>query len=287
MNKQSNHQTPQKPTHKEIEEMLVQFRPVPGESFHTKMQKAAWKKSSKGNIVSIINETFLPTTRPVRQAMLISAILLLMVFGYIASPTLKAAAKQFINFFIPAETDTLSIPITIGQDGNLVAYDAPEYFSADINTLPEILDFDLLVIPETHFGLRISGTNYNNATSSVTTMYTGTDKTIYFTQRPTESMLEFSSVGASAPIEMVIINGNPGEFVVGGWRPVESQLIITPDQVIEINENIDIYWDPNQPQRIMRWEENDLTYELLAIGQGLSKSLLLDLAESITPIPTR
>jgi hypothetical protein len=287
MNKQTIQQTPPKPTQHEIEEMLVQIRPVPGDTFHTKMQKAAWRQASKGKLISIINETFLPTIRPARQAIFISAILLLLVLGYIASPTLKAAAKQFISFFVPAQTDTLSLPITIGQDGNLVAYDAPDYFSADIYTLPEFVEFDLLVIPETLFGLKYSGTNYNLATSSVTTMYKGTDKTIYFTQRPTKSMLEFSSVGASAPIEMVIINGEPGEFVVGGWRPVESQLVITPDQVIEINENIDIFWDPNQPQRIMRWEENDLTYELLAIGQGLSKSFLLDLAESMTPIPTR
>jgi len=277
----------QNPTDNEIEEILIHFRPVPDESFHSKMHTAPWKKSSSLNIVTKVSRYFLPTSQPIRLAILVSSILILTIIGYTASPTIKAAAKQFFSFFVPAETDTISIPITVGQDGNLVAYDAPGYFSIDIDSLTELIEFDLLVIPEQLLGLKYSGANYNKEISSVTIQYQGADKTIYFTQRATESMLEFSSIGASAPIELVMIKGHPGEYVVGGWHAIDKKSIITPDHLMKISENLNIYWDQNQSQRIMRWEENGVTYEILAIGQRLSKSILLEIAESLTPIPTK
>ena len=287
MNDNTIFQSKQSPTDNEIEEMLVHFRPVPGESFHNKVQTAPWQKSSSLNIITLISKTFLPASQSIRLALLVSSILILTIVGYTASPTIKTAAKQFFDFFMPAETDIISIPITVGQDGNLVAYDAPGYFSLDFPTLTELIDFDMLVIPEQELGLKYSGANYNKEISSVTIQYQGANKTIYFTQRPTESMLEFSSVGASAPIELVMINGRPGEYVVGGWHAVDDKSIITPEHMMEINENINIYWDPNQSQRLMRWEENGVTYEILAIGQRLRKSILLEIAENLTPIPTK
>lgn len=286
MNDEKNYQNLHNPTDNEVEEMLVQFSPMPSESFHNKMQKAPWKKTSSLNIITQASATFLPISKPIRIAILISSILLLTIIGYTASPTINAAAKQFISFFSPAETDTISIPITVGQDGNLVAYDAPGYFSMDIATLTELIEFDLLGIPEQLLGLKYSGANYNKETSSVTTQYVGADKTIYFTQRPTVSMREFSGIGASAPIELVMIKDHPGEYVVGGWRAVDNESVITPEHMVEITENINIYWDPNQSQRILRWEENGVTYEILAIGQSLSKSVLLEIAESLIPLAT-
>ncbi|MCK4820403.1 hypothetical protein KA005_31855 [bacterium] len=287
MNDEKNNQKNQGPTDNEFEEMLVQFKPVPGKSFHIRMQTAPWKKTSSLNHVAHSSTKFMPRSQTMRLAVLVSSILILTIIGFAAAPTIKTAAKQFFSFFISAETDTISIPITVGQDGNLVVYDTPGYFSMDIAAITEKIEFDMLIIPEQPQGVKYSGANYNKETASVTIQYHGADKTIYFTQRPTDSMLEFSSVGASAPIESVIVKGQPGEFVVGGWRALENNSITTPDHMMEINGNLNIYWDPNQSQRIIRWEGKGVTYEILAIGQGLSKAILLEIAESLAPIPTK
>ena len=102
------------------------------------------------------------------------------------------------------------------------------------------------------------------------------------TQRRLGEIEEYSSVGASAPVEIVPVRGVEGEYVVGGWRfssdGEKPSFTAVPNNDVDIG----VVWDPELPQRILRWQEEDFIYEILLTGShSLVKSDLLIIAEQI------
>jgi hypothetical protein len=42
-----------------------------------------------------------------------------------------------------------------------------------------------------------------------------------------------------------------------------------------------VYWNPDLPQKMLRWEEGGMMYELLSSGPSIGKDKLLSIAETI------
>ena len=93
------------------------------------------------------------------------------------------------------------------------------------------------------------------------------------------------AVGASAPVEIVIVRGVPGEFVTGGWMATDANDRIQATAAPGTQVSLGVYWDPTLPQRILRWQEGNILYEILstktAQGITIDKDELIAMAESI------
>ena len=105
---------------------------------------------------------------------------------------------------------------------------------------------------------------------------------IFLTQRLIGQIEEYSSIGASAPIEVVFIDGIQGEYVEGGWRVIDKKNQLNRTSTPKSLLNMDVIWDPGLPQRTLRWQEGKYIFVLLSTGDpDLEMYDLIEIAESI------
>ena len=259
-----------KPDEQEIERLLARFRPRPSARFYRQMRSAPWKKSNpiKGAM---------PGNRQLAFAVL--AVLVLVVAG-LASPAVRTMAGQIMHFFLPAAGDQMAIQVTIQPEEPALMSTAAS-FPLSLEEARSRVNYPLKEIPVPPDGMVLNGARYNPELDSIALRYQGEGKILVLTQRPLGAVEEYSSIGASAPVETLQVRGEKAEYVTGGWqvKPGEGERLMTAVPGTEVS--LGVYWNPDLPQKMLRWEEGGMMYELLSSGPSIGKDKLLSIAETI------
>ena len=275
----------------EITKLFKVFKPHPSKDFFRRMENAPWAASRKtgSRFESFLRRLFGfggPSSLPgFRVALASFAILLVIVLVTLASPSLQAVAQQLLQFIIPAPTDELTLKVTVQQPGTQEPLNAAERYPLTVNQAEEAAGYPISVITKLPQGLTLAGARYNPELQAVSLLYMGAGQTLVFTQRPIGEIIEFTTVGASAPVEIVSVHGLAAEFVTGGWivTGTNDRIQSTPAPGTQVN--LGVYWDPSLPQYILRWQEGNTQYEFLstktAQGITIEKDDLIAMAESI------
>ena len=260
-----------KPDEQEIEKLLASFKPRPSARFYRQMKSAPWTNRNP------IREA-MPGTRQLAFAALM--VLVLAIAG-LASPAVRTMAGQIMHFFLPAAGDQMAIQVTIQPAEEPVLMSTAASFPLSLEEARSRVDYPLKEIPVPPEGMDLNGARYNPELSSISLRYQGIGNILVFTQRPLGDVEEFSSIGASAPVEILQVRGQDAEYVAGGWqvKSGEAQRMLTAVPGTEVS--LGVYWNPDLPQKILRWEEGGMMYELLSSGPLIGKDQLLSIAETI------
>jgi hypothetical protein len=279
------------PTEEEITNLLKAFNPNPSEGYYQRMETAPWATSQKtGNRFSVFMQRLFGKdgTAPIprlRVALASSVLVLVIVLITLASPSLQAVAQRILQFIIPAPTDALTLQVTVQPPGTQEALNAADRYPLTMTQVEEAAGYDVSVISILPQGVTFTGAQYNPNLQAVTLRYAGTGQTLLFTQRPLGNISEFTTVGASAPVEIVNIGESAAEFVTGGWKVTDSDDRIQTTAAPGTEINLGVYWDPTLPQRILRWQADNMQYEILSTkteqGIDIDKEDLIAMAESI------
>ncbi len=101
-------------------------------------------------------------------------------------------------------------------------------------------------------------------------------------QRKNET--EYQSVSIIATIEIVKIGNHKGEYVVGGWKAIPPK---SEDPSIGQEITLQAEWVLDGNIHFLRWQENDILYEILYVGidpnsvDYLNKDELITIAENL------
>ena len=275
----------------EITRLFNAYKPRPSKDFYRRMKTAPWAASRKtGNrFESFLRRLFRvgsPSSLPgFRVALASFAILMVIVLVTLASPSLQAVAQQLLQFIIPAPTDELTLQVTVQQPGTQEPLNAAERYPLTVNQAEEAAGYPISIITKLPQGLTLAGARYNPELQAVSLLYMGAGQTLVFTQRPIGEITEFTTVGASAPVEIVSVHGLAAEFVTGGWKVTGTNDRIQSTPAPGTQVSLGVYWDPSLPQYILRWQEGNTQYEFLstktAQGITIDKDDLIAMAESI------
>jgi hypothetical protein len=206
----------------------------------------------------------------------------MLLIGTLAMPSLQAVAQQIMHYFIPAQKDQRSIEVTVPYPGDSGDFGTPAYFSLSLTQAQAKVDFPLTQIQQLPSVWAFSGAHYEASLNSITLRYQVNGSTLYLTERPTDAVEEYSSVGASAPVETVTVGEVAGEYVQGGWHLTSEGNSPMKTGVPGTQVSLEIFWDPDLPQQTLRWEREGIVYEIRFAGKSLlSKQALIEIAESI------
>ncbi len=261
---------PSPPSIDEIEAMLRGFRPEPGEQFYRRMQNAPWMTRQPAR------RGWLGLSKGLRVAAYGLIACLVLVGALLTVPSLRVVGSQLFRFFSPAESDRQNIQVIVPTPGL-----SPEY-SLTLDQAQETAGFPIRQPAYLPAGLRFEGARYNSLIHSVGLRYTSPTGSLIFNQRPTRAANESSSISPNAPVVTIQVGDSYGEYVSGGWilasepeQPIEK---VTPGTPV----NLRLYWDPELPQQILRWEMGDMSYEIIcSSGGSLTQKDLIRIAESV------
>jgi hypothetical protein len=273
---------PEKPTEEQIISILGSFKPFPSERFYHRMDTAPWKMENhtSSKPISIFHRLF---DRRGWQPFAVLIVVILLLAGFvIVTPSARVVAQKVVQYFVPAQSDKIAVQVTDTLPIALGTSVPAGYFNLDLAQVESLAGFQLRVIPNTDGELVFSGAYQDPTLDAIAIRYDGDAFTLILSQRRTGDIVEYASIGASAPVEAVMINGIPGEYVEGGWRLEDGDGNKYPTIVPDENFILGIYWDPELPQRVIRWQEGDMIYEIMALG-GVNppKHVLINIAESI------
>jgi hypothetical protein len=205
------------------------------------------------------------------------ALLLLVVVG-LFSPSLEAVAQRIAQFF------TVTTPDQVWIEMPAANLNVPETrFSLSVAEASEMAGFKLKepqsLPPEYSF----YGADVNKTRGAVTLNYqTDSGLVLWLTQRSIG--LEYQRISVRAMVEKVKIGIFEGEYVEGGWitsQPVDQDP--TPAHTVTLQA----VWDPDANIHFLRWQENDILYELFFSGKNpdlpgyLNKEDLISIAENL------
>ncbi len=269
-----------KPDEEQIIAWLNQIQPVPSARYHQKMASAPWERSQQVAQKGWRFTRFAHPTTAFRLVGLTAGILILLVAAFIFEPNLRAVAQRIAQYFLPAENDQVTfIPSQVSPiDGDAIT----AYFPLSLDVAQKLAGIELKSLPETRLGVDFQGAHYDPHLQSVTLRYANEDFILLISQRPVSPIEEYASIGASAPLETVNVRGVTGEYVAGGWRLIIETGVPDQDTRPLEGSELSIRWDPLLPQRILRWQEDYIIYEILTTGRvALEKSELINLAEQL------
>lgn len=270
----NDHPKPQPPDESQIERLLADFNPHPSRDFYLKMAGAPWRRSANRE-----RRLRIPAWGTITTAAIVLSILLI---GTLAMPSLQAVAQQIMHYFVPAQEDQRSIEMTVPYPGDSGDFGTPEYFSLNLSQAKAQVDFPLAQLQQLPLGWIFSGAHYEASLNSITLRYQVNESTLYLTERPADAVEEYSSVGASAPVETVTVGEVTGEYVLGGWHLTSEGSSPIETGVPGTQISLDIYWDPELPQQTLRWEQGEIVYEIRFAGKPLlSKEAMIEIAESL------
>jgi hypothetical protein len=279
------------PSEEDIVSYLETFQPHPSEDYYLRMETAPWTAPEQASsrftdFMNWLTGMDNPFPRPgVHVALAATVLLLVIILVTLASPKLQAVAQQILHFIVPAPTDELALQVTAQPPGTQEPLNASERYPLTSIQAEELSGYPIIVFAQLPEGITLTGAQYNPNLHAVTLRYSGAGQTILFTQRPVGEITEYATVGASAPVEIVTVHGVPGEFVTGGWIVTDTNDRIQATAAPGTQFSLGVYWDPTLPQRILRWQEGNILYEILstktAQGITIDKDRLIKLAESI------
>ncbi len=269
------------PEEDQIASMLQQIRPMPGRRFYQKMESMPWMKPVASSGLSprlFLGRLF---ASPRRAAAVLGLVLICIATGVLTIPSVRATARQFFMYFLAAPGDTRSVQVTVPGNGSQVIGDS-HYFSQTLLQVQQKVDFPIYEIRDLPAGMTLQGAHYDSYRQAAILNYTNGVDSIWLTERRQGNLEEYSSIGASATVEAISIQGVQGEFVRGGWRVAPASQIPLATSTPGAQLTIGVYWDPGYPQFTLRWQESGIVLDLTYIGNLSSeKATLLRIAESI------
>ncbi len=255
---------PVRPDEPEIEGLLSRFKPQPSQRFYRKMKEAPWHNPLPGRDSPFSAKRWRVQRLVWRLAVFV---VLLLAGSAVFIPQVRAIARQIIFSFIAAPSNQIKVQVTPSSPGDLFDYSDPASYPLSLDEAQVQAGFQLKQISPLPPELKLLGARYEASYNAVIVLYQGDNFLIFLTQRPLGNSQDVFSVGKGAAIEMVKIGELPGEYVRGGWKAFTTQPTAknpTPESPV----NITAVWDNSLPQSTLRWQANNMAYELRSLGEG-------------------
>jgi len=268
------------PDEERLAALMGAFQPRPGARFHQKMAGAPWQRALRREARPVALIGRLRQGLRSRPLIAVAVILAATLVGLAASPAMRAAAQNLIKFFLPAASDQIAVTVTVPPPHEQRISGPWEAYTATLEEAQAALGFRPLQLGGAYQPWPY--VDYDLQLGSITQVYRSGETYLLVTQRRLGQVAEYSSVGASAPVEAVTVRGHPGEFVRGGWRvePSSGQTLATgaPGAPIQV----EALWDPDLPQRLLRWQEDGYVFEILSThGPALTQEELITIAAGL------
>jgi hypothetical protein len=201
----------------------------------------------------------------------------LLILAFLLAPNLEVLAQRIAQFFTTTP-DQVTIEMPIADLG------IPETrFALSVAEAADRAGFDLKEPQSLPPEYTLVGAYVNEARGAVTLNYqTDSGMILWITQRT--AGVEYQRISVQALVERVNVGGFEGEYVEGGWitsQPAESG----PTPALTVT--LQAVWDPQANIHFLRWQENDILYELFFSGADpnlpgyLGKDEMIASAESL------
>jgi hypothetical protein len=256
----------QPPSEEQIMALLSQIKPRPSKRFYQKMEHAPWE-----------GRRFWFTHWVLRPLVVTAFIITIVLGATFTIPSVKATARQLLNYFLPSSSDRRTVQAPFPLPGS----NLDSYYGFSLEQAQKQAGYPLKTLTVLPDKMAFAGAHVEPSLKAVALRYTNGIDNLIFTQRLLGNVEEYSSIGASATVEPIQVRGEQGEYVSGGWKLQTGQ---SPTQAASnpgIQANLGLYWDADIPQRILRWQENGMSFEIISTGEALRKEDLVEIANSI------
>lgn len=213
----------------------------------------------------------LPT---LRQAALAMLVIVVAFAALLATPQGQAWAQSILQFFTRAESDTLPLqPFQLTPISTLSPESTPEgSFALTVDEAETLAGYKVFVPSDTK-GHNFYGAEYNPDRGTVSINFSdpeiGFGNGFLITEQLLTSPQDIyplqGVVGASAPVETVQIGKLSGEYVMGVWNLTDNGPI----------------WEPDPFLQTLRWKTEKIFFEIVYMGNKLTKDDLIAIAESM------
>jgi hypothetical protein len=252
----------------QLAQLLARFSPRPSQRFYRRMEAAPWNAGS------------LARNRP--RFLVAAAGLLLLIFAFgLASPSLQASAQRWLRFFQASPTESLDLVFTMPYPPDTSSSYHQRDFRLSAAEVEALAGYPIRMFSALPEGFQFAGAHYAPQLEGVTLKYTRNGQAILFYQRPLQNIQEYSRIGPTAQVKKVQVRGVEGELVQGGWRissnsqPMETSPPGTP-------VHLEIFWDDKFSQLTLRWQEDEMAYEVSGTAQNeIDSDFLIHLANTI------
>jgi hypothetical protein len=255
-----------------IEDLLSKLQPRPTSRYYRKMKNAPWTREVINEQVNLHRAIF-SNSRSVWIG--IALFIITAIIGISFIPSVRVVARQIIDSFIASPNDEIEIQVTSLGTGDLLVSADPSNFPYSIETVQKQTGYPIMELHDLPPGLIMSGARFDPGYNAITILYRGQDYEIFLTQRPLNDGKDVFSIGSTAQVEIVAIGEKEGEYVLGGWKIINS----SDSQLPETQAIINAIWDNTLAQSTLRWQHEGYGYELRSIGENHpSQSILIQLA---------
>lgn len=251
------------PDETEIEYLLGSIKPEPGARFYNQLKATPWTRKRRGTLLRGLLPQSLPAV----------LVLFIVVFLILAFPSLEAVANRIAQYFTPAASDQVLVQIPL--------FDLVDSDTRIFQTIPEaarLVGFEIKSPSQVPEGYTFMGAEYKPEREAIILNYSSQGGYLLrISQR--RKGLEYQSISNNARVETVNIEGVMGEYVVGGWKATSTQYG-EPTSILTIT--LQAKWDPDANIHFLRWQENDILYEIIFSGDNPESSEYLDKADLIS-----
>jgi hypothetical protein len=258
------------PSQIEIETLLGKIKPLPSVRFHQSMAIQPWNQRACNPIIGWLRLHRLPVT--------LSLAFITVVVISLALPSWEVLADRIALFFAPSSSEQVIIQVPINDiNGQKTS------FQGSIQEMVELAGFEVKTPASDPKDYIFTGADYNPDRQAVTLNYESkAGFLLRISQRPVG--VEYQSISINATVETVQIGTVVGEYVVGGWKAIQTQTeAISPPVTITLQA----VWDPKANIYFLRWQENDILYQILFSGDDptsesyLTKNDMIAIAEDL------
>jgi len=216
----------------------------PSQRFYERMADAPWAVHS-------------PRASARRSVSLTLAAIAFVVVVLLLAIPFRSLAQQVFHFFTQAETNVIENPVLLEP-----VFEQPALADlSDMQRASEVAGFAIRIPQDLPAGLQSVSAAVNPGSASIT-YSDGQTSLIFLQSMQVESTFY---VGAGALVEAVLVDGVNGEYVRGGWRQVDGDLV----------------WDNTLPESLLLWEKNGIRYVLLVQAGDISRDTLIQIADSL------
>jgi|GEM_PF-2689403 len=242
-----------------IENVLQNINPQPGERFYQKMQNAPWTETRPMNSTQ--------SARFPRAGLVGIAAALIVMTMIVFTPLGTLAQEAISQFFNQLASNNQSSTITVDIEPTAVS----ETIYVTPQSVPEVqseVDFQIGLPAELRGFIFSDATTYEfDGVHQVALFYimpgdTTQGRNLVIKQSSASDDLSPSEVGANAIIEQVQIRDVLGEYTRGYWRLAEDPTVIA-QQGTEHTLEISQVWDNSIGFQFLRWEADGVRYEIM------------------------
>ena len=244
------------PTESQLEQLLGQISPKPSPGFHTRMGAQAWRRR----------------TRQTRLRLAISTIALfsVVVISLSLSPV-QAFGQRLLQFFVMAPTQEIDLSAHLAD-----LVDPQAAFNLSLGEAETLAGFQAYLPTELPTDFSLQGAAYRPSRRALVLNYTNLQgDTLRIAQRLAGP--ELQNIAPNANVESVQIGKYVGEYVTGAWTLPEVKSTPAPEDNIPVQAS----WDPDARLQILRWQTEEMLFEIIAAANPAEMSVPMSLTDLI------